>query len=85
MPTRDFSAVAGGRRLRIALDVYKPDVRQFRHVKGVGARITVRNTEEQRRLWRAIEKTIERGDWRLDAAGTAADADRTGADRETGA
>lgn len=78
--TKDFSAVAGGRRIRISLDVYRPDIRQFRHVKGVGARITLRNTDEQKRLWRAIEKAIERGDWRLDAdSGTLDDAGSAGA------
>lgn len=62
--TKDFSAPAGGRRLRISLDVYNPANRQFRHVKGVGARITVRNKAEETRLWRAIEKAIAGNDWR---------------------
>lgn len=84
MATKDFSAPPGGRRLRVSLDVYTPHNRQFRHVKGVGARITVQNKDEERRLWRAIEKTIAAGEWRrpdaespagtdLDAAGAVAD------------
>lgn len=61
--TKDFSSVEG-RRLRITLGIYRADIRQFRHVKGIGARVTVATAAEQRRLWRAIEATIERGDWR---------------------
>lgn len=63
MATKDFSDVSG-RRLRITLNVYRPDIRQFRHIKGVGARVTVRNVAEQKRLWRAIEDAIGKGDWR---------------------
>jgi hypothetical protein len=64
--TKDFSEVRG-RRLRISVDVYQPSNRQFRHVKGVGARITVRNAREQKQLWAVIEKAIEAGKWRLPA------------------
>jgi len=80
MPTRDFSRPPAGRRLRLILQLYKPDTRQFGVVKGVGALVTVRNAVEQRRLWQAIEQAIERGEWRLPDAEAGADSDRVGFD-----
>ncbi len=73
MATKDFSDVTG-RRLRITLNLYHAEKRQFRHVKGVGARVTVRNAAEQKRLWKAIESAIAKGDWRNDVATPDADA-----------
>lgn len=71
MPSKDFSAPQTGRRLRLTLGVYDPKTKQFRHVKGVSGRVTVRNAREQERLWKAIETTIATGAWRLpDAVGT---------------
>jgi len=65
MPSKDFSAPQAGRRLRFTLGVYHPPTKQFRHVKGISARVTVRNAQEQQRLWKAIERTIAAGEWRL--------------------
>lgn len=64
MRSKDFSAPQGGRRLRLTLGVYHPGSKQFRHVKGVSARITVANVAEQNALWRAIENTIAGETWR---------------------
>lgn len=64
MRSRDFSAPQAGRRLRLTLGVYHPGSKQFRHVKGVSARITVANVAEQNRLWKAIEETIAGDTWR---------------------
>lgn len=64
MKSRDFSAPATGRRLRLTLGVYHPGSKQFRHVKGVSARVTVKNAAEQHRLWKAIENTIAGETWR---------------------
>jgi hypothetical protein len=76
MPSRDFSAGPSGRRLRLTIGVYHPPSKQFRHVKGVSARVTVKNVQEQARLWRAIEKTIESEVWRVpDGGDTAVTAD----------
>lgn len=81
--SKDFSAPQGGRRLRISLDVYHQANRQFRHVKGVGALITVRNKAEETRLWRAIEKTLASPEWRTDgSAAPDGDAAGTGASGE---
>jgi hypothetical protein len=65
MPSKDFSAPQAGRRLRFTLGVYHPATKQFRHVRGISARVTVRNAKEQAELWKAIERTIAAGDWRL--------------------
>lgn len=59
----DFSKVPGP-RLRIALAKYEPERRNFKPVSGMSAMVTVANGNEQRRLWRAIEDTIQKGDWR---------------------
>lgn len=71
----------GARRLRLKAEIYNRDTRQYRHLPGIGARVTVRNVEEQNRLWREIERTIERGDWRLDVVGSPDDADSPRAGR----
>lgn len=65
--SRDFSRPPQGRRLRVALHHYESEHRQFRHVRGFGALVTVKNLREQGRLWKGIEEYIERGDWKLNA------------------
>jgi hypothetical protein len=77
--SRDFSKPPGGRRMRIALHLYDPTTRQYRHVIGSGALVTVRNVVEQRRLWRAVENAIARGEWRQDGPPDLGDPDAAGA------
>lgn len=68
MAKNDFSQPKGP-RLRIALSKYEPDRRNFKPVSGMSAMVNVANGAEQRRLWRALEETIQKGEWR-DGAGS---------------
>lgn len=62
--SKDFSRPPAGRRLRIPLQLYDPASRTFKHQAGSAALITVTDMSEQKRLWKAIETTIEGGAWR---------------------
>lgn len=63
MASKDFSR-ATGPRLRISMGKYDPATRTFKAVKDSTGLVTVSNASEQRRLWRAIEAVIEKGEWR---------------------
>lgn len=70
--SRDFSKQSG-RRLRVAPFRYDPRKRLFRTAGPLKPfLITVADADEERRLWRALEDTIENGGWRNGAAGDAA-------------
>lgn len=71
MPIKDFSE-RKGKRLRIVPFAYKEKLRNFRAIPGVAALVNVQNDGEEQRLWQAIEKAIEAGEWK-DGASRAAD------------
>lgn len=68
---RDFSKVSG-RRLRITAATYDRARRTYKPDPKSIALVTVATAREHARLWKLIEATIEGGEWRDGAPGSAA-------------